>query len=225
MIDGGAVTGGGGADEQTFLRVLCHELGTPVASVQALAHALAHRRTSLSHDQRAEALRLIEGHAQHLATMLDAVRAVADHLPRSTAAPSAAELTDLVRGAAHAAGLEGLQTRIAPVVRVVTIDVPALRRILTNLLQNAHQHGAGPVDLVAERRAGDLLIVVTDRGDGMPDHLRATAFRPDAPAGGGQHGLGLWIVTQLVTMLGGSARADAGRPTGTRIEVVLPLRR
>lgn len=220
------MTGGDhSTDGSTFLRVLCHELGTPVASVQALAHALAHRGTALSADQRAEALRLIEGHAQHLSAILEAVRVVAYHLPRPMTPPTATALTDLVGGAAHAAGVEGLRVRIAPAVRAVTIDAPAVRRILTNLLENARQHGADPVDLLADRGPGGLLIVVTDHGDGMPDGVVATAFRPETPAGDGSHGLGLWVVTQLVGMLGGSVRAQPAASTGTQVEVVLPLPR
>lgn len=222
MVHGGALTGDDDStDDSSFLRVVCHELGTPVASVRALARALGHR-SSLSPDQRDEAVRLIEDHAQHMAAMLEAVRAVADHLPDQVRTAPAIDLAVVVRGAAHAAGVERLEADITPVVAVVTVDASALRRILTNLLANAQEHGRPPIELRADRRRHALRIVVADHGDGMPAHLSADAFRAGTPVGDGQRGLGLWIVTQLVTMLGGHVRV-LEVPAGTRIEVVVPL--
>lgn len=84
VVHGGALTPGGqGSDDRGFLRVLCHEFRTPVASVQALARALTQPSTLLSAEQRVEAARLIADHAQHLSALLDAVGAVAEHLPKA----------------------------------------------------------------------------------------------------------------------------------------------
>lgn len=227
MVHGGAALTGGddNADHRAFLRVLCHELGTPVASVQALARALARHRTALTSEQRAEALRLISDHAQHMAAMLDAVRVVADHLPRPAPPIGPTQLEEVVRGATDAAGINDLRVSIAPVVRTVIVDVSAVRRILTNLLANARQHGADPIHLDADGRVDVLRLEITDHGAGMPAHVAATAFRQQTPVGDGPHGLGLWIVSQLVAMLGGSVHARAALPVGTRIRVVLPLKR
>lgn len=214
-------------DDQGLLRVLCHEFRTPVASVQALARALTKPSTALSTEQRVEAARLIADHAEHLSAMLDAVGAVAEHLPKATTDPrrTVIRLVELMSGAAHAAGLPQLDVDVAPLVEAVRIDGPTVRRIVTNLLENARQHGAEPIRLHADQHARALRILVVDSGPGMPSDVAALAFRHDTTAPDGPHGLGLWIVTQLVAMLDGTVRTERNDPTGTRVEVVLPLPR
>ena len=226
MDHGGAVTGHGqDLDDRGFVRVLCHELRTPVASVQALARALTQPATRLSAAQRIEAARLIADHAEHLSALLEAVGAVANHLPGTATASGLTQvrLAELVRGAAHAAGLPELDTHIAPLVEAVTIDAPTVRRIVTNLLENARRHGAEPIRLRADHHGRSLRILIVDSGPGLPAEVSGSAFRQGTPAADGPHGLGLWIVTQLVTMLAGTVRAEPNAPRGTRIEVVLPL--
>jgi signal transduction histidine kinase len=226
VADGGALTGGGELNEsRDMLRVLCHEFRTPVASVQALARALAGDTAPLSTAQRVEAARLIADHAAHLAAMLEAVGTVAEHLPTATARsrPSMVRLADVVAGAADAAGLTALELHIAPPVETVVVDVPSVRRILTNVLENARRHGREPIVVRIERRGGHLWITAADHGPGMSSDVAARALRGGPPPTEGAHGLGLWIVTQLVAMLGGSVRACANRPTGTRVEITLPL--
>lgn len=225
MVDGGPLTGGSdAADDRTFVRVICHEFRTPVASVRALARALARRRTPLSTDQRLEAVRLIVDHAEHLAAMLDAVRTVGEHLPaaEATGRPVTVHLRRLIDGAAHAAGLTGLDVSVSPRAEAVAVDASALRRILTNLLENARRHGGQPVALRAARNGTDLAVAVIDHGPGMPAGVAEAAF-DGTPPSHGHGGLGLWIIGRLVAILGGSVRACANQPTGTRVEVTLPV--
>ena len=226
ITDGGALAGDREpAEGRHVLHVLCHEFRTPVASVQALARALAEDAAPMSAAQRLEAARLIRDHAAHLAAMLEAVGTVADHLPAaSTRSPLSEErLADVVAGAADAAGVKELDLRIAPPVEVAMIDAPSVRRILTNVLENARRHGRAPFVVRIVGRDGGLAITATDHGAGMPSDIAARAFRAGPPQSHGPHGLGLWIVTQLVAMLGGEVRAHPNRPTGTRIDVTLPL--
>lgn len=228
MEHGDALTRAGQSqDDQGLLRVFCHEFRTPVASVQALARALTKPSSALSTEQRVEAARLIADHAEHLSAMLDAVGAVAEHLPKAATSPRrrVVRLVELISGAASAAGLPQLDVHVAPLMEAVAIDAPTVRRIVTNLLENARQHGAEPIHLHADQHAHALRILVTDSGPGMPADVAALALRQESPAPDGPHGLGLWIVTQLVAMLDGTVRTERNEPTGTRIEVVLPLPR
>jgi signal transduction histidine kinase len=219
--------GVGGSDERHVLRVVCHEFRTPIASVRALARALTRDPTRLSVEERGEAARLIADHADHLSAMLEAVGAVAEHLPRNTTGSRTvvADLADVIAGASAAAGVMRLDVDIAQAVETVAIDVPAVRRILTNLLDNGRRHCAEPIRVCARRHARGLRIRVTDSGTGMPAGVAARAFRADPAPAGTTHGLGLWIVAQLVTMLGGRVRVPASDASGTCIEVVLPLTR
>ncbi|WP_117190408.1 ATP-binding protein [Rhizobium terrae] len=96
----------------------------------------------------------------------------------------------------------------------------ALRRILTNFIDNAIKF-AGAAEISVERKGeGDIVITVLDRGPGIPDDMLEAAMQPffrleqsrNRETGG--TGLGLAIAQQLATMIGGSVRlynrADGG---------------
>lgn len=81
----------------------------------------------------------------------------------------------------------------------------ALRRILSNLLDNAIRYGSGkPVTIEWKRtREGAIRISILDRGPGIPAHLCETVFQPfyrmesSRSAATGGSGLGLSIARQL----------------------------
>lgn len=88
----------------------------------------------------------------------------------------------------------------------------ALRRILTNFIDNALKFsGAAEID-VEQRDDGKIVIKVLDRGPGIPDDMIEAALQPffrleqsrNRETGGA--GLGLAIAQQLATAIGGSLR-------------------
>ena len=96
--------------------------------------------------------------------------------------------------------------------RPVTVcgDPRLLRRMIRNLLENAHHHGTPPVD-VRVRDAGDgtVELTVCDHGAGIPDAEREEAFQPFRRIGGTGSGrgtgLGLALVRQIARRHGGEA--------------------
>lgn len=88
----------------------------------------------------------------------------------------------------------------------------ALRRILTNFIDNALKF-AGAAEISVERSsAGKIVITVADRGPGIPDDKLKSAMQPfyrletsrNRDTGG--TGLGLAIAQQLAMSLGGTVR-------------------
>ena len=111
----------------------------------------------------------------------------------------------------------------------VPTDLPArgdpdqLSQALSNLLQNAVRYTppGGRIDVTAERRPGDVLVSVTNSGDGIPSqdlpHVFERFYRVEKSRdrGRGGAGIGLAIVRQLVEAAGGSVGAESrdGRTT------------
>jgi two-component system osmolarity sensor histidine kinase EnvZ len=85
----------------------------------------------------------------------------------------------------------------------------AIRRALTNLVDNALRYAPGPVEIAARENAGSVVIEVLDRGPGVPASEAERLKRPftrlnEARSGSGGAGLGLAIVERI-------ARAHGGR--------------
>lgn len=103
----------------------------------------------------------------------------------------------------------------------------SLDRIVTNLVDNALEHGAPPVMISTARRGAEWIISVRDHGDGIaPDRLD-DASKPfvrldPARAGDGHCGLGLAIVGRLARELGGRCEVDNAPGGGLVVRIVIP---
>jgi two-component system osmolarity sensor histidine kinase EnvZ len=85
----------------------------------------------------------------------------------------------------------------------------ALRRAISNLVDNALRYAGEPVEIEARREGAQVVIEVLDRGPGVPEaqteRLKQPFTRLDpARSGSGGAGLGLAIVERV-------ARAHGGR--------------
>ncbi|MER7460659.1 ATP-binding protein [Micromonospora sp. NPDC126480] len=109
-------------------------------------------------------------------------------------------------------------------------DADELRRVLTNLVDNAVRHARNRVVVAAEPDGSAYhRVTVTDDGPGIPAEDRERVFgrftrldpARDRDAGGA--GLGLAIVRELVRRAGGRVELDdADPPPGLRVRVLLP---
>ncbi|MGA9489029.1 MAG: HAMP domain-containing sensor histidine kinase [Mycobacterium sp.] len=215
--------------QQDGLQVLLHEFRTPVASLEALAQALADSSARLSNADREAGLQLAERHVSHLRDMLDALADVAlSRRPTfSSGRRRRVDLDELISAAADAAGLQPprLQVTITGDVHAVLVNSQGLRRILTNLLENASRHGRGaPVDVRCRRDGNELTISVLDRGPGLPAESLGELTAKFVSVGGqrGTAGLGLWIVQQIVDAVGGRLTFSARDGGGLDATFVIP---
>jgi signal transduction histidine kinase len=135
----------------------------------------------------------------------------------------------VITAAADAVGLAAPRLRLTvdSDVGAVTINAQGLRRVLTNLLENAARHGReAPVDVTCSRSGGELVIAVLDRGPGIPPESLGELTTKYLSLGGqrGTAGLGLWIVQQIVEAMGGrvdfTARDGGGLVATVRAPVI-----
>jgi two-component system osmolarity sensor histidine kinase EnvZ len=106
----------------------------------------------------------------------------------------------------------------------------ALKRILSNLVDNATRYGGGrPVDVEYAIADGQVDICVLDRGCGLPESEREAVFRPfhrleaSRSSRTGGSGLGLAIVRQIATSNGWTVELRPRPGGGTAACVRLPL--
>lgn len=123
----------------------------------------------------------------------------------------------------------GKAVTVAGIVHGTAVTKPhALRRILTNFIDNALKF-AGAAEISVERKGdGNTIITVTDRGPGIPDDKMEAAMQPfyrletsrNRDTGG--TGLGLAIAQQLAVSVGGAVRIYNRPGGGLAAEISLP---
>ncbi|MCP5153240.1 MAG: HAMP domain-containing histidine kinase [Ectothiorhodospiraceae bacterium] len=205
------------AAKRDTLAAASHELRTPLARLRVaveLATTDPSVRESVARDI-AELDSLID--ELLLASRLDA----GPDLDRK-------EPVDLLALAAEEAARREAEVAGEPVE--VSGDPRLLRRLVRNLVENAHRHGAPPVTVeVRASSAKQVRLTVTDAGPGIPAEARERIFEPFYRAPGARAetgrgvGLGLALVRQIARHHGGEARCGDG--PGTVIEVTLPRSR
>jgi two-component system OmpR family sensor kinase len=108
----------------------------------------------------------------------------------------------------------------------VDADPVRLEQALTNLIENAIEHGAGEITLSTAESDGELEIHVSDQGPGFPPDFLDQAFerftRADPARGGDGTGLGLAIVEAIAKAHQGSAHATNREGSGADVWIELP---
>jgi len=109
----------------------------------------------------------------------------------------------------------------------VETDRRRLERVLSNLIENALEHGAAPVKILTRPLPGGVSITVVDSGEGLgPDdqaRIFDRFFKGDSSRQGGS-GLGLSIAQENVRLLGGNIKVQSLRGRGSTFIVRLPSR-
>lgn len=129
------------------------------------------------------------------------------------------------------AGLDGAAQRVE--VRggptTADVDAPRVQRLVHHLLTNALSHtiDGTPVSVDVGQDGDAVLVVVRDRGTGVPDAIRDVVTDPfvSAPAHDGDRGgpgLGLRLVELLAELHGGSLVLEHPDDGGLRAIVRLP---
>ncbi|MFI8420919.1 sensor histidine kinase [Streptomyces sp. NPDC085479] len=178
------------AGEQRFTADVAHELRTPLMGLVTSAGLLPEGEATDMVRDRVGVLRdLVEDLLE--ISRLDAGAEEPQCRPVAMA--------ELVRESVARAGLDARVT--ADESAEVRTDPRRLDRIVTNLVVNAHRHGAGPVEITVS--AGT--ITVRDHGPGFPADLLAHGpqrFRTGADERGRGHGLGLTIASGQARVIG-----------------------
>jgi signal transduction histidine kinase len=215
--------------KSSFLSAVSHELRTPLSSVLGFAITLQ-QDLGLTEEERKESIDRLAANAHKLHRLLEDLLDL-DRLGRGIVEPrrQPADVRALALRALEETDLDGrrIETEVPSVI--VEIDGPKVERILENLLVNAVKHSpAGtPIRIEVRPERDGVLIVVEDRGRGVPDDLKDDVFRPfvrgpERPSHSPGAGIGLSLVARFAELHGGRAWVEDRRGGGASFRVYLP---
>jgi two-component system, OmpR family, sensor kinase len=216
--------------ERSFVDDASHELRTPLALHKTeLELALRYARTP--EEMRAalasavvEVDRLTALAEDLLVLARSAEGKLALQLRRVRVAELLADMRERFAARASEAG-RSLQVEPADGLAVEG-DRVRLERALTNLIENAFQHGGGEITVRASEAGSGVQIHVEDAGPGFPPGFTEKAFerftRGDPARGGEGTGLGLAIVDAIARAHQGSAHAVNRDGRGADVWIELP---
>ncbi len=190
-----------------------HELRSPLARLRMASELNADTPSATRREEMAESLSELDQLVEEilLASRLDHV-----------GLPEERHEVDLLAVAAQEAARHGLAAEGESLM--VRGDERLLTRMVRNLILNAMRHGAPPVEIAVESRAGRPCLSVRDHGPGIPDEEKERVFEPFyRPAGraeaSGGWGLGLALVRQIAELHGGRVSVETPPDGGTRFTV------
>jgi signal transduction histidine kinase len=219
---------------QEFMADVSHELRTPLTSIRGFTQSLldgtvqddAQRRHSAQviDDETLRMLRLVSD-------LLDLARMQAGAFPlqREPITPSELleHIVEVFELRADETGIT-LRQEAAPDLPAMPMDFDRMVQVLTNLVANAIQHTrAGSITIGASRKGGNLLLAVSDTGEGIGpsdiESLFERFYRGASTARRRGTGLGLAITREIVRAHGGDVDVTSVPGQGTTFRIVLPI--
>ena len=202
-----------------MLAGVSHDLRTPLTRLK-LTLAMLSDREDLRQD-RAEMTADVEEMERMIASYLAFARGEREAQARSV--DLTALLEDVAAGVRRSAATGGtsLTLDVAPNL-VLPLRTDAMRRAITNLVDNACRH-ATRVHVSAEVSARAIMINVDDDGPGIPADRWESVFRAFESDVRGGTGLGLTIARDIVRAHGGDIQLDVSPMGGLRARVRLPV--
>ncbi|HEX6015309.1 MAG TPA: response regulator, partial [Geminicoccaceae bacterium] len=221
-----------------FLASMSHELRTPLNAIIGFTRLVMRRSKDVLPAKQYENLEKILVSGEHLLSLINAVldlsKIEAGRVDLRPVEFTLEPLVDLCLRTVEPM-VKGDRVRlvkdIEPGLPTLVQDQEKVRQILTNLLGNAVKFTeAGSITVRVRRHDGELAIVVSDTGVGIPEQARELIFEEFRQVDGGstrQHGgtgLGLAISRRLARLMGGDITVESAVGTGSTFAVRLPLR-
>lgn len=218
----GFVTG-----QKRFLGDIAHELCSPLARLRVALgimeeHADAENLTDVAraNEQAEEIAGLVNELLSFSKASLGAGRTKLEPVP----------LREITETAARREAADGAHIEVnVPVDLHAQAETELLTRAIANLLRNAVRYAGanGPITISAEQRDRDVILVIADRGPGIPEGELQRVFDPfyrldasrDRQTGG--VGLGLAIVKTCVEACQGTVVAANRTPHGLQVTMTL----
>lgn len=216
-----------------FLATVAHEFRTPLSLLTSSVDILDRYGERLSPSERTGQHDHIRNAAGQMSSLVDSVLSFnrleghASHAVPLGITPFCRHLAGEM-ATIHGSDYE-FSVAIADDCGSAMLNEALLRRVMLNLLTNAFRYTpvGGTISLSVMRDKDLLQVVVEDSGIGIPEEDRQrifeTFYRCSNVAGRRGLGLGLYIVHEALSRLGGTITVESSVGSGTTMRVSIPL--
>ncbi|HBK07432.1 MAG TPA: two-component sensor histidine kinase [Acetobacteraceae bacterium] len=203
------------AQRTEMLAGVSHDLRTPLTRLRLALAMLPHT------DELRQDVAEMTADVEEMDRMIGGYLAFARGEGTEQAEPVnlASILDDVAAGARRAGASLVLDV---PADLTLKLRADAVRRAITNLVDNARRH-AGHVALAAVAQGRSVLVTIDDDGPGIPADKRESVFRPFESGSAGGTGLGLTIARDIVRAHGGEIILEDSPLGGLRARIRLPV--
>ncbi len=218
------------AELGTLTAGLAHEIKNPLSTIQLNLQLLQEDlpAESIGGSRVHSRLRTVRQEASRLREILDDFLKYAGNL---TLERETQDMNSLVEELSDfflpQASVNKVNIRFVPSAEPLraSVDAKLIKQALLNLMLNATQamSGGGELMLAVERQDEDVVLSVTDTGQGIAADDLARIFEAYYTTKKGGTGLGLPMTRRIVEEHGGSVRVQSEVGRGTRFLLILPL--
>lgn len=216
-----------------FLAVTSHEIRGPLTAIITGVDTVVRRSDRLTPDQRGRVLDMVSMQAKQLARLVDDLMLTSELQEHQLAMHKQwADLPTTIEHAVEAAASKRRSHQLSMFIEPLrcVIDHTRVAQVVRNLVENAYKYTPDDtsVSVTAKGTVGGVTIEVADDGDGIPADRRDQLFEAfhrihETTAGQDGVGLGLYVVSQLVSAMGGHIDLSSSS-NGTSFNIHIPCR-
>lgn len=218
-----------------LLRAVSHDIRTPLTGIVGATEVLLEQEETLSREQRRELLQHTGEEAQWLIHMVENMLSITRLGAKNARLTKNQEpLEEVIESAVMKFGRRHphlpVEVTLPDELLMVPMDPVLIEQVLTNLLENAANHGkTAEKILITLEQDGDMAcLTVSDDGAGIPkpqleNLFESQTYRTEQGDGKRNMGIGLSTCQTIVTAHNGKIQAENRKEGGAKFSVWLPM--
>ncbi len=221
-----------------FFSNVVHQLRTPLTAIMGATDAIVAQATADAPSAKNENVEIIEREGHHLLLLVDRILEVgsvrsAIKGPDWRTGDVVGYIRMIVESYREACLARQIELTYAPSEREVEVDVVPeyLNTILGSLIENAISYSGdyGKITVTSQVDGDELIIKVADNGMGISEEDLPHVFNAFYRAAAAEQmcegvGIGLTVVRDMATVMGGSVNVESKLGAGSVFTVTLPCR-